>query len=284
MRETTIELAPITDADVAAVADFLRANHDDGAPWAASAVEPWRVDAPNHGFLIRDGKRIVGTLLALYSQRQVAGQLQRFCNMGSWCVLPDYRSQSMSLLRALLAQEGYHFTVLSPADGPREILAWSGFRFFDTSAAFIPNLPWPTLPGRTRITADPDVIEATLTGAERDLYHDHAPALAAEHLVIIRGRESCYVMFRKFRRRGVPVFANVLHVSNPDLFRRTVRPLTRHLLVRHGLVATLAELRFIQHGPRLSLPLNNWPKMYRSTSLGPGQIDYLYSELTCVPW
>jgi hypothetical protein len=27
-----------------------------------------------------------------------------------------------------------------------------------------------------------------------------------------------------------------------------------------------------------------WPKMYRSGSLEPGQIDNLYSELVCVPW
>jgi hypothetical protein len=48
-------------------------------------------------------------------------------------------------------------------------------------------------------------------------------------------------------------------------------------------VATLAELRIIEPKPHLSFKLNNWPKMYRSASLEPGQIDYLYSELVCVP-
>jgi hypothetical protein len=285
MREMTIELTPITDVDVPAVADFLHVNHNDRVPWALScSAVPWKVDAPNHGFMLRDGQRIVGTLLALYSERLVAGQVERFCNMGSWCVLPAYRSRSMSLLKALLAQEGYHFTVLSPDDGPREILAWLRFRFLDTSAALIPNLPWPTLPGRTRISADPGVIERTLAGAELELYRDHARALASRHLVVIRGGDSCYVVFREFRYKGVPVFAMVLHVSNPDLFHRALIPLTRHLLVRRGLVATLAERRIIEREPRLSFELNNWPKMYRSASLEPEQIDYLYSELACVPW
>jgi hypothetical protein len=67
-----------------------------------------------------------------------------------------------------------------------------------------------------------------------------------------------------------------------------VIPLTRHLLVRHRQVATVAELRIIEHKPHLSFKLNRWPKiwpkMYRSASLEPGQIDYLYSELVCVPW
>lgn len=285
VREMTVELAPITDTDVAAVADFLHANHNDRVPWALScSAAPWKVEAPNHGFMIRDGQRVVGTLLALYSERLVEGRVERFCNMGSWCVLPDYRSRSILLLESLLAQDGYHFTVLSPDVGPQEILAWHRFRFLDTSAALIPNLPWPGLPGRTRISADPDVIEATIVGTELELYHDHAQALAAHHLVLIRGQDSCYVMYREFRYKGVPVFAIVLHVSNPDLFHRASRPLTRHLLIRHGLVATLAELRIIEHKPPLSFRLNNWPKMYRSASLEPGQIDDLYSELVCVPW
>jgi hypothetical protein len=234
--------------------------------------------------MLRDGQRVVGALLAVYSERLVAGRVERFCNIGTWCVLPGYRSRSVSLLTALLAQEGYHFTCLTPGKGPQEILAWLRFRFLDTSAAVVPNLPWPTLPGRTRISADPDVIERTLSGTELELYHDHAQALAVHHLVLIRGQDSCYVMYREFRCKGVPVFAIVLHVSNPDLFQRAVIPLTRHLLVRHRLVATLAELRIIKRKPHLSFKWDHGPKMYRSSSLEPGQIDYLYSELVCVPW
>ncbi|WP_016691658.1 hypothetical protein [Rhodococcus rhodochrous] len=276
---------PITDADVTDVAEFLRVNHNPRVPWErAIAAVPWKVEAPNFGFMLRDGGSVVGTLLALYSERTVAGRTERFCNMSSWCVLPEYRSGSLSLLRALLAQEGYNFTVLSPDDGPQEILAWHKFRHLDTSAAFVPNLPWPSLPGRTRISADPEVIERTLSGAELELYHDHAGALAAKHLVLIRGRRSCYVMYRTFRYRGLPVFAIVLHVGDPGLFRRALRPLSRHLLVRHGLLATLVEVRTAGPRPALSFPLNNWPKMYRSEDLTAGEIDELYSELVCVPW
>jgi hypothetical protein len=283
--DMTVELAPIMDADLPAVAEFLHANHNDQVPWEKScSTVPWNVDAPNHGFMLRDGRRVVGTLLALYSERLVGGRLERFCNMSSWCVLADYRSRSISLLNALLAQEGYHFTVLSPDEGPQEILAWRGFRYLDNSAVLIPNLPWPTLPGRTRISTEPEVIERTLTGGELELYQDHARTLAARHLVLTHGRDSCYVMYREFRLRDTPVFAMILHVGNSDLFRRALVPVTRHLLMRHRLVATLADLRTIGHEPRLTFKLKNWPKMYRSASLEAGQIDYLYSELECVPW
>jgi len=281
----TVELRPITDADIPAVADFLHANRNERIPWTRVVSEPWKVEAPNHGFMLRDGQRVVGTYLAYYSERTVAGRVERFCNLGLWYVLPDFRSHSIRLLMASLAQDGYHFTALSPNDRAVSIYTRFKFRFLDTSAALIPNLPWPSLPGRTRISTDPDVIERTLVARELELYHDHAQALAARHVVVIRGRGSCYVMYRVIWPRGIPL-AQILHVSNPELFHRAIIPLTRHLLIRHRILGTVAELRSIGHRPRLSLMRPRfWPKMYRSDSLEAYQIDhFLYSELVCVPW
>lgn len=279
-----VEMKPIAAEDLSEVADFLHANLNDQVPWAeACAPMSWNVAAPNHGFMLRDGQRVVGALLALYSERLMSGRSERFCNMGSWCVLPDYRSWSISLLKALLGQEGYSFTVLTPDTGSQEILAWLGFRALDTTAAVIPHVPWPALPGQTKVSADPVVIGRTLTGAQLALYGDHAKAMAARHLVLIRDEDYCYVIWREATYGRKPV-AQILHVSNPGLFHRSLFPLARHLLLRYRLVATLAELRLVDYKPHLSVKYDGWPKLYLSTSLAPEQIDYLYSELTCVPW
>jgi hypothetical protein len=279
-----VELAPITDADVAAVADFLHANLNDRVPWdRAISSAPWEVEAPNHGFMLRDGQRVVGTQLAFYSERPVDGRAERFCNLSSWCVLPEFRAHSLRVHKAVLAQDGYHVTSFTPIEKVVQIHTRFKFRFLDTSAVLIPNLPWPTRPGRTTISADPAVIEGTLSGTELELYRDHAQALAARHVVLTRGADSCYVMYRETRLKRVPM-AVIVHVSNPALFHRAMIPLTRHLLVRRRLLATLAELRFIGHRPPpLSLKAPAAPKMYRSDSLEPGQIDDLYSELVCLP-
>jgi hypothetical protein len=280
----TVVLTPITDADIAAVADFLHVNYDDRVPWARSLMaEPWKVEAPNHGFVLRDGQRVVGAHTAFYSERPVAGRVERFCDLGTWYVLPEFRSHSLRLIKALLAQDGYHFTALSPSHEVTPIHTWLGFHRLDTAAALMPNLPWPTPPGRTTISSDPDVIQSTLSGAELELYHDHAQALAARHVMVIGDGDSCYVMYRRATVKAVPL-AVILHVSNPPLFRRAILPLTRHLLVRHRLLATVAELRIIGHMLPLSFKVTSWPKMYRSASLEPHQFDDLYSELVCVPW
>jgi len=288
----SVELTPITDADVTAVAEFMHAHLNDQVPasvWARGIPEPWKAEAPNHGFMLRDGQRVVGAYLALYSERMIAGRAEQFCNLSAWCVLPEFRFYSVRLLKALLAQDGYHFTDLTPSGAVIPLNYRLKFRSLDTSAALIPNLPWPTLPRRTRISTDPDVIASALTGADLEIYRDHMQAPTVHHLVLMRGGATCYVMFRLTRVRTRPTgtrsAAGILHVSNPELFRRAIGPLTRHLLVRHRLLLTLAELRIVGQRPFPSYILSPpaGPKMYRSASLEPTQIDDLYSELVCLP-
>ena len=70
----TVRVEPITDADVDRVARFLHAQLNDRVTpdaWARAMRVPWQVDAPNHGYLLRDddGDRVVGAYLAFYSER-----------------------------------------------------------------------------------------------------------------------------------------------------------------------------------------------------------------------
>lgn len=288
-----VAVKPITGSDVPAVAEFLHANLNgrvSADAWARAVDVPWKVDAPNHGFMLisgddADNRAIVGVYLAFYSERTIAGRPERFCNLGAWCVLPDHRFHSVRLLKALLAQQGYHFTDLSPSGNVVPMNTRLKFQFLDTATALVPNLPWLSWPGRGRISTDPAVIEETLTGEELQRYRDNARTAAARHAVLTRGDESCYVVFCKVRRKNLPLFAAILYVSDPALFRSMAGPFARHLLVRHGLPATLAELRVVRHRPRLSLMLRApRRKMFKSSHLTADQIDYLYSELVCVAW
>jgi hypothetical protein len=287
----TIELAPIEAADVAAVAQFLHAHMNSRVPaaaWRAGMTVPWTADAPNYGFMLTAAGTTVGAYLAFYSERMIGDRPERFCNLGAWCVLPDYRLHSIRLLKALLDQDGYHFTDLSPSGSVIKLNTRLKFRSLDTATALMPNLPLPWLPrpgGRVKITSDPARIAGRLTGSQLALYLDHVDAAAARHLVLSRGGEDCYVIFRKVRRKNVPGFAFILHASDPALLRAGFGRLRLRLLLRHGALATLGELRTIGTRPRLSWMLGApRPKMFRSATLEPAQIDDLYSELVCVPW
>lgn len=281
-------VSPVTEADVDRVAQFLNTHLNRRVPaaaWAQALRPPWHVDAPNHGFMLLHDRTVVGVQLAFYSERMIGGRREPFCNLGAWCVLPGYRSHSLRLLLALLAQDRYHFTDLSPSGSAVAVNRRLGFRFLDTTTVLIPNLPWPSWPTTTIISSDPALIERTLPARQRELFRDHARARAAHHLVLISHDESCYVIFRKDRRKHLPLFASLLHVSNPYLLLRAIRPLGRHLLLHYGTLATLVELRLVTRRPPLSVLLRSpRRKMFKSPRLEPDDIDNLYSELVCVAW
>ncbi|RXG96430.1 hypothetical protein EAS62_11590 [Bradyrhizobium zhanjiangense] len=228
---------------------------------------------------------MVGVHLAFYSERRMEGRTERFCNLAAWCVIDEYRSIGLRLLNALLAQKGYHFTDLSPSGNVVPLNSRLKFFHLDVASALLPNLPWPIWSPRVRIISEPGEIGQILRGRDLDIYRDHAHAAAARHVVIVKDDVPCYVIFRRVRRKNLPLFASILYVSDRALFKRVAKYVFRHLLLRHGIPLTLAELRVVGVRPRPSIMLRSpRPKMYRSANLRPEQIDYLYSELTCVAW
>lgn len=287
MLDTAVALAPIATADIDEVARFLHTNMQSGVPaetWAAALNPPWPFPQPNHGFLLRSEEGIVGAYLAFYSERVLDGQAEAFCNLAAWCVLEEHRGQGLRLVRKMLGQRGYHFTDLSPSGNVVALNRRMKFVELDTTTALIPNLPLPLKPGRVEVVTDPGQIDTLLDGRESAIFRDHRDTLAARHVVLRSGDRQCYVVYRRDRRKRLPLFASVLYVSDPEIFRHTNRYFFRHLLMRQAIPFTLMELRVGGHRPRGSILRKGRPRMFRSGSLRPDDIDYLYSELTCVPW
>lgn len=283
-----VAVVPIATADLDRVGEFLHRNLNERlspADWAGAARAPWTTDAPNHGFMLVDDGAIVGVYLAFYSTRTFGERTEKFCNLAAWCVLPKYRLYSLQLLKALLAQPGYHFTDLSPSGNTVPVNERLKFGRLDTATALMANLPWPALAGRRKVISDRGEIERRLTGPQLQIFRDHQHARAANHVLLVDGERHCYVIFRRDRRKNLPLFASILYVSDVELFRSMARQFGSHLLLRHGVLATLMELRVIGAQPSGSRLLRTArPKMFRSDSLRPDQIDYLYSELVCVAW
>lgn len=282
------ELRPIDRADADRVGRFLHAhlnNRISARHWAEAITPGWEADAPNHGYMLVADNGVVGVQLAYYAQRQTSDGPARLCNIAAFCVHPDYRADSLRLLHAVLAQPGYSFTDLSPSGNVRQLNARLGFRELDTTAALVLNPTWLLTQTRAELLSDSQSMAAALAGADLRIYRDHHAAQAAHHLVLRQGERRCHVIFRRDRRKGLPLFATILYVSDRALFAEARGQVFRHLLLRHRIPFTLLELRLAQHRPALSMLLpRHRPKMFRSDHLGPQAIDYLYSELTCVAW
>ena len=284
----SVEVKPITDADMQAVAEFLHRDMGSAvsaADWHRAMTPTWDVEQPNHGYLPRENGRVVGACLALYSERVIDGRSRRICNLGVWCVTDEHRATGLRLLRSLLRQRGYTFTDLTPNPTVVALNSRLGFASLDTARALVPNMPWPVRSRGVRVVDTPNEIDGLLSGRDQTIYRDHA-ATAAHHVVLAKGDRSCYVMFRRDlgRFRRLPYFASILYVSDPDLFRDCAPHFYRYLLLRRGIPLTLAEVRVVRHRPARSVMVAGPSKMYLSEDLQPEQIDYLYSELTCFKW
>lgn len=281
-----LAVEPITEADVGAVAEFLHIGigpEVSAADWRRAMTPTWDFEQPNYGYQLREHGRLVGVHLALYSERTIDGQRRRICNLGTWCVAEEHRAAGLRLLRSLLRQKGYTFTDLTPNGNIVALNSRLGFAQLDTTRAMAPNIPWPLWSRDVRIIDAPNEIDDLLHGQDRTIYRDHSGAAAARHVVLTKGDQSCYVMFRRdygrIKRRAT--FATILYVGNPDLFQRCAPHLYRYLLLRRGIPATLAEMRVIGHRLPRSVVMAGPNKMYLSDDLDPTQIDDLYSELTC---
>jgi hypothetical protein len=279
-------VAPIAEADIPAVAEFLHTTIRSGvstADWVQAMTPTWDVAQANYGYLLRENGRVVGAHLALYSERMIDGRLHRICNLGTWCVAEQHRAAGLRLLRSLLRQKGYTFTDLTPN---RKIVALNerlGFARLDTTRVLALNLPWPVWSTGIRVVDTPDEIDELLRGQDRKIFRDHAQTAAAHHVVLTKGDRCCYVMFRRdygrIKRR--PTFATILYVGDRELFQACASHLYRYLLIRRGLPAAVAELRIVGHRPPRSVRVAGPAKMYLTEDLEPAQIDDLYSELTC---
>jgi hypothetical protein len=135
-------LEPIRDADLPEFCAFLvehLSSERTPEQWAQAFRQDWGLDKPNNGFLIRDQGKVVGGIGALYAQRLVRGQSERFCNITSWCVLEPYRAQSMRLAMAVVSQPGFHFTDLTPTEVVSKTLQFLKFKPMNERQAVWPN-------------------------------------------------------------------------------------------------------------------------------------------------
>lgn len=275
-------LLPITDDALLDYCRFLQQNLDrrrSPEDWAASFRQDWGVASPNHGFMLVAEGRIVGGIGAIYSAQPVRGRIEHFCNITSWCVLDEYRGQSLRLAMALIAQKGFHFSDLTPTEVVSKTLQFLKFKPMNERHAVWPNWPWP---GRARIVTEPAAIETVLTPEAAQAYRDHRHLPWLHHLALGLPGAFSHVVFITCRLKGIPG-ALVLATSDPRLFLRHRRALGSHLLLRHGLFYTRIESRLLPKVPWDAIELKGYrQKVYRSETLGEAEIGNLYTELVAL--
>lgn len=276
MPKPTIE--PITSATLPDFAAFLASHMPvkrSAAQWVAGLSTQWAAPRPNYGFLLRDQGAVVGGIGAFYAERTIRGQPERFCNITSWCVLDSHRRYSMQLAMALVGQAGYHFTDFSPTKVVAGSLQFLKFRALDPDVVVVPNLPG--LPFGARVLSAPAQVERVLSGALADVWRDHAAFPWLKQLIVGEAGDWCHVIYKRARFKGLPC-ATIVHVSDSRLFQQWLGRVSGYFFWR-GMASTHIEKRRLGQLPPLARVRTGFnPKQYLSPTLGPDDIDYLYSE------
>lgn len=233
----------------------------------------WRGEDYCPGYVLEDGEDIGGFIGTLYSERRVAGQTQRVCNLTSWVVLPAYRSQSVMLLMPILRDKSVTLTSLTSSVEAYAIYQKLGFKDLDDRARVVYRSLLPGRRGFDILLGDDCIAE--LDAAARDICTDHR-GLDVQHCLVRRGGEQCYLMLERKRGRG-----HVHYTSDPAWFRDQLPRLRGPLLRRLDCRTLQVDERFLA-GRRIGLSrakVFDQPKQYRSRELDPLDIDALYSEL-----
>lgn len=284
------EVAVILPEDHGAVAEFLHTHLNPRVPtgaWRGLLAPTW-AGGGDSGHVLRVGEEVVGAYIVVPSRRRLgedqAGEAREIRNLAAFCVREEYRAHSLLLVRRALARKDVVYTDLSPSGNVPAMNERLGFQYLDTRTRLVLNAPRTT--GGLRVTGDPDVIAAVVSGRDAQVYRDHRDAAAARHLVAISGERYAYVMYRRDARKRLRVFASLLYVGGDAGTLAEAWPAVGAHLLRKGHLATLAERRVVGFTPRgIGLDLSSTrPKMYKGPGVDPGDIDYLYSELVLIEW
>ncbi len=281
LKKATIRL--LTPEDVPVVVRFCAEGfRDDPALFARILSPTWDPQRTDKGAILEDQGRMVGFAIALYSHRILKGAQYKFCALGPWYVLPDYRVGSLQLMSFLLAQKDYTFTSHSPNDISLAILTRFKFERLSTCWYVYPlgvNI-LSLARGGVQIDTNDESILSSATEQERFLINDHRPGGCSVVRVSTDG-SSGLVITKRRTLRNVPV-SELLYVEDPHLVVSHFERVKWAIARKEGTFMLIADSRLL--GPNAPRPLlwRERVRMFRSEILKADEIDNLYSEVVAM--
>lgn len=300
---SSLQVRPLGKADIEPVVRLVRAQefaHEHPPEVLRRLFEhPWAPDEPDAGFVLTAGEKIVGVIVGVYARRIIDEQPYGFCNISTWYVEPDYRRQSLLLLRSLMAREEYTLTNFSSSPDVGRILEALHFQSLGRNRLF-----WRArLTSRLRFTrrdevlVSPQIIEEILDDEDRQIFHDHRP-YSCGHYVLRAGDQYCYLVTKRrplkggtfmpgwfpARLRRRPYFvSDLLFISDPVLALRQWDSLLHQVTLLESTIGIIVEEFLL--GPAVppgarKLPHNCYAYRLRTD---PRHVNTLYSELVLLP-
>ena len=298
-----LTVRPVTLSEVPQVIDFLRAEFVSHIPvnkLMGLFNYSWRSggEKPTFGFAIWSGERVVGFLGCIYAIRRLKGRTVRTCNACNWYVQEPFRSASILLLYAALAQKDYWIVILTPSPRVANILEKLGFRALDRFRwAYLPwSFPGTLFRKAPNIISAPDSVRRVLDSEDQRVFDDHRE-FRLKHYVAELGKEYAYIVLKRRSMPGNLAFPGfpvkkvrdlwypameVLHVTNPIVARHYWAEIVGAVIWRERVLGVYAGDHFLGEGAPVGIRWNRASYVFAKEA-GAEEIDSLYSELVVLP-
>jgi hypothetical protein len=246
----------------------------------------WESDEGYVGYALVDDRKVVGFNGAIFSRRIIDGREARFCNLTSWVVKEQYRTESMRLVFPFLRLKGYTITNLTMNERAWEITRRLGFKNLDTTVRII--FPVPGLSATRKeeapvIVSDQSRIAAILDPVNLRIFIDHSHYNCG-HLVIQDKYGYSYIIYtrKSYRKYNCGIsYAQILYISDRSAFLRHLNKIKSYFLKSRKYFFLAVDERLIGNAtiPYSKAYQLKIPRMYKSEVLSREQVDNLYSEL-----
>lgn len=277
------ELVPLDEGLVDDAAHFLHAHLDRQIAiedWRRMLRYPWASETRGYGYALLHRGGVVGVLGTYYSERQVHGHAETFCNLHSWCVHPDHRAESLRLLLAPLRHRDHTLTTLTVSRDTVEIMKRFGFSPLDETIVLLVNPLLAFGARRTTVTTERSAVLAVVDEDHRRVLLDLGPMRSARASLARDGDDWCLCLSSRERRRGIAV-TRIVYVSHPAVFTAWLGAFARSFISEDATTVTTCPPRFLTRRPPLAVTVADpRPQLFRSSRLHAADITCLYSELT----
>jgi hypothetical protein len=246
----------------------------------------WESDEGYVGYALVDDRKVVGFNGALFSRRIIDGREARFCNLTSWIVKEQYRTESMRLVFPFLRLKGYTITNLTMNERAWEVTRRLGFKNLDTTVRII--FPIPGISATKKedapvIVSDQSKIAAILDPVNLKIFMDHSHYNCG-HLVIQDKYGYSYIIYTRKRYRKYNFdfsYAQIHYISDRSAFLRSLNKIKSYFLKSRKYFFLAVDERLIGNAtiPYSKVYQLKVPRMYKSEVLSCEQVDNLYSEL-----
>ena len=244
--------------------------------WQRLFTRKWDGSGSYCGLILQSGETPVGFIHSLFSERVIDERHHRFCNLGSWIVEPEFRSQSMSIFFPFMKLK--KTTLTSFTANPRFIPILEGFKFnsLENQLYFLP--PSVTFNRKTQVVTDKETISKELSGEPLRIFSDHKD-LTCDHVVLDTPRGNCYLVFNRTNKKRLPV-AFLNYVSNLDIFLSYIHSASARICFDLGVAALMIGAHTLKGNLlRGSLKVERQFKLwFRSDDLTAFDVDTLYTE------